>query len=126
MQDMSGWRLVVFSTHVGSFEKFGVVLGKIDLLACSSTEGMELDGMSNVERFLSCVGNESLPFVSAELIHIVDSSGCPDTQMFVVSDDVNASKKGRQMYDIVADMRWTDVIYKKYNITMLQFRGFHI
>uniref|UniRef100_M4BX30 GOST seven transmembrane domain-containing protein n=1 Tax=Hyaloperonospora arabidopsidis (strain Emoy2) TaxID=559515 RepID=M4BX30_HYAAE len=90
-QDMSGWRLVVFFYHVDSYEEFEAVSGKIELLACSSTEGTKLDGMSNVERFVSRVGNESMPSVSANVSHFVNFSGWTDTQVFVCADNVNAA-----------------------------------
>ena len=88
---MSGWRLVVFFYHVDSYEEFEAVSGKIELLACSSTEGTKLDGMSNVERFVSRVGNESMPSVSANVSHFVNFSGWTDTQVFVCADNVNAA-----------------------------------
>ena len=88
---MTGWRLVVFFYHVDSYEDFEAVAGKIELLACSSTDGVKLDGMSNVQRFVFRVNNASTPSVSANVTDVVNYSGWMDTQVFVCADDVNAA-----------------------------------
>ena len=88
---MTGWRLVVFFYHVDSYEDFEAVAGKIELLACSSTDGVKLDGMSNVQRFVFRVNNASTPSVSANVSHVVNYSGWTDTQVFVCADDNRAA-----------------------------------
>ncbi|KUF97498.1 Phenylalanyl-tRNA synthetase beta chain [Phytophthora nicotianae] len=60
-QEMAGWRLVVFFYHVDNYEDFETVAGKIELLACSDVEGMKFDGMSDVQRFVFTVANETTP-----------------------------------------------------------------
>ena len=79
------------SIHVDIFEEFKAVSVKIDLLACSSTERLKLDGMSNVGRFVSRMGNDLMPSVSANVTDVVNYSGWMDTQVFVCADDVNAA-----------------------------------
>ena len=56
-----------FSTHVDSFGGFKAVSVKTDLLACSSTEGLKLDSMSNVGRFVSRLSNDLMPSVSVNV-----------------------------------------------------------
>ncbi|KAG6972524.1 hypothetical protein JG688_00003949 [Phytophthora aleatoria] len=90
-QDMAGWRLVVFFYHVDNYENFEAVAGKIELLACSDVEGMKFDGMSDVQRFVFPVANESTPTVSANVSHLVNSSGWTDTQIFVCAEDEGAA-----------------------------------
>ncbi|CAH0522187.1 unnamed protein product [Peronospora belbahrii] len=89
--DMVGWRLVVFFYHVDTYEEFEAVAGKIELLACSKEEKNNFEGMSDVERFVFLVGNESAPLVSANVSHLVNSSGWTDTQVFVCADDEKAA-----------------------------------
>ncbi|KAI9998524.1 hypothetical protein PInf_002915 [Phytophthora infestans] len=90
-QDMAGWSLVVFFYHVDNYEDFEAVAGKIELLACSDVEGMKFDGMSDVQRFVFTVANESTPTVSANVSHLVNSSGWTDTQIFVCAEDEGAA-----------------------------------
>ncbi|GMF16242.1 unnamed protein product [Phytophthora lilii] len=88
---MAGWRLVVFFYHVDSYEDFQAVADKIELLACSDVEGMKFDGMSDIQRFVFPVANESTPSVSANVSHLVNTSGWTDTQVFVCADDEGAA-----------------------------------
>ncbi|GMF16439.1 unnamed protein product [Phytophthora fragariaefolia] len=87
---MAGWRLVVFFYHVDNYEDFQSVADKIELLACSDVEGMTFDGMSDIERFVFPVLNASTPSVSANVSHLVNTSGWTDTQVFVCADDESA------------------------------------
>ncbi|EEY70227.1 Gpr7 transmembrane protein [Phytophthora infestans T30-4] len=90
-QDMAGWSLVVFFYHVDNYEDFEAVAGKIELLACSDVEGMKFDGMSDVQRFVFTVANKSTPTLSANVSHLVNSSGWTDTQIFVCAEDEGAA-----------------------------------
>lgn len=89
-QELLGLRLVVFFYHVDSYETFGTITGNIELLACSNTSDMKFDGMSDVQRFVYTVTNESMPIFSANVSHLVNSSGWTDTQIFICSDEENA------------------------------------
>ncbi|RLN37658.1 hypothetical protein BBJ28_00001929 [Nothophytophthora sp. Chile5] len=86
--DMDNWRLVVFFYHVDNYDAFETVADKIELLACSSVDGMSFDGMTDVERFVFPVQNET---VSASAQHLVNASGWTDTQVFVCADDEDAA-----------------------------------
>ncbi|TDH73624.1 hypothetical protein CCR75_002085 [Bremia lactucae] len=89
-REMAGWRLVVFFYHVENYENFEAVSGKIQLLACSSEDEKKVDGMSDIERFVFPVINNSAPILSANVSHLVSISGWTDTQIFVCSDDEGA------------------------------------
>ncbi|RLN46680.1 hypothetical protein BBJ29_001406 [Phytophthora kernoviae] len=88
-EEMKDWSLVVFFYHVDNYEDFQAVADKIELLACSSVEGMKFDGMSDIERFVFPVSNDST--VSANVSHLVNSSGWTDTQIFVCAEDETAA-----------------------------------
>jgi hypothetical protein len=88
---MAGWRLVVFFYHVDSYKDFEAVADKIELLACSDVAGMGFDGMSDIQRFVFPVANSSTPSVSANVSHLVNSSGWTDTQVFVCAEDEEAA-----------------------------------
>ena len=73
------------------FGTFKAVSVKIDMLACSSTEGLKLDGMFNVGRFVSRPGNYFMPSVIVNVTDVAYPSGWMDTQEFVYVNDVNAA-----------------------------------
>ena len=65
----------------GSFQAESV---KIDLPTCSSKEGLKLDGMSNVGRYVSRLCNVFMPSVSVNVAYVLNFSGWMDTQVFVL------------------------------------------
>ncbi|CAI5723261.1 hypothetical protein KXD40_000596 [Peronospora effusa] len=95
-EDMVGWRLVVFFYHVNTYEDFEAVAGKIEILACSKAKGAKFDGMSNIQRSVFPVNNDTEPSVRANVSHLVISSGWTDTQVFVCADDDKAATEALQ------------------------------
>lgn len=119
-ESMNGWRLVVFLYHVDNYEIFETVADKIELLACSQETGIKFDGMSEVQKFAFPVTNES---VHAVVSYTVDKSGWTDSQIFICSEEEEAST---EMLDFVGTME----IRNPYGLLpaplygMLPFSGF--
>jgi hypothetical protein len=86
---MNSWKLVVFFYHATTTEVLQNVQTKIEVLACSQQTGLEFAGMTDVQKFIFPVKNES---VEALVKYIVEVSGWIDTQIFVCSEETGTAE----------------------------------